>query len=259
MIGIIKTSDKRYDYLCDLITEDYIYSNQLSDFKDIDILVLPLLGIDRFMFIKDTSINLLDFVAKFKLKRIICGMKNEHLIDLCHKECIELISYLDFPSYTWINSKLSAEGLLKKILNDTNDSIIENKILILGYGYMGKALYKYFSPLVNNISIYAKDYHDIKQLFCDGINISKLDDLANYDIIINTINYPIIDRDKLSTIKNDTKLYDVSSYPYGFDLDACLDMNYHVDIVAKIPALYMPKTAALYIYRTISNYLNKYC
>lgn len=42
MIGIVKTSDKRFLYMSTYFKEGVIYSDKALDFKDIDTLILPI-------------------------------------------------------------------------------------------------------------------------------------------------------------------------------------------------------------------------
>lgn len=52
MIGIVKTSDKRFLYMSTYFKEGVIYSDKALDFKDIDTLILPIGGVDRFYLLK---------------------------------------------------------------------------------------------------------------------------------------------------------------------------------------------------------------
>ena len=239
MIGVINTQDKRYDNLINNL-QDVIYSNKLTDFNDLDVLVLPLNGVDAFLFIKDTNLNVMDFYIKKGPKKIIAGKINQELIDFCKNEEIELTSYLEDECYLWENSKLTSEALIKKILYDLDDALYKKRLLILGYGYQAKALYNYLSPFTNNIAIYASDYHDKKELFCKNIERNDLTDL-NFDIIINTVPYNIIDEKNLNLINDKCLIYDVASYPYGFS-EECLK-KIKITVLPKLPSLYMPKKA----------------
>lgn len=247
LLGIINTNDKRYDYFVNNLKEEYIYSKNFKDFLDIDTLILPLFGVDSFLFIKDTNINLMDICTKNQIKKIICGKKNEFLERFCCDENIKLVSYLESDYYTWINSRLTAEGLIRKIMNDINDSLLSKKILILGYGYCGKALYKYLREFCPSIDIYARDYHDQKELYCNNISLNKLDNF-NYDIIINTIDSNIIKKEDLVKFKKDSLIYDISSYPYGFESEILDNKLLNVNIIPKIPTLFMPKEAGKVLY-----------
>lgn len=251
MLGILKSDDKRYDELIKLIDKPFIYSDCFSDFINIDTLLIPVMGIDERYYIKGTNINIKDIISHNDINKIICGVKSDKLINLCKNLDIELISFMSNSTYIWANAKLTAEGMLKKIFSDLNDSISDEGILILGYGYCGKALFDYLKPICKNITIYAHDYHDIKELFCRDINISKLDDLNKYTIIINTVANNIITKEKIDNINIDTKVYDISSYPFGFDIDYAHQIGLKINIIPKIPSLYFNKTAAKLIYNEI--------
>ena len=140
MIGIVKTSDKRFLYMSTYFKEGVIYSDRLEDFKDIDLLILPIGGVDRFLFVKDSAINLRDILANNNVKLIIAGKINDDLKNICQNDDIKLKSYLDEPFYAWENAKLTAYVLIKRILNDFDDSIMKLNVLILGIrlGSFGK-------------------------------------------------------------------------------------------------------------------------
>ncbi len=249
MIGVINTSDKRYDNLV-LNLKNVIYSSNFKELCDVQTLILPLNGVDSFLFIKDTNLNIMDFYVKDGPKLIIAGKINQELKDFCANEDIKLLSYLEDEFYLWENSKLTAEALVKKILNDLEDALYEKEVLILGYGYQAKALYNYLKCFTKNITIYANDYHDKKELFCKDIKLNELDNF-NYDIIINTIPKNIIDSSKLLLFKEDSLIYEIASYPYGFSEDVFKNLN--IKILPKLPSLYMPKKAG----KLLANYVIK--
>lgn len=249
MIGIIKTSDKRFLYLSEYF-KGVIYSDNIIDFNNIDTLILPISGIDRFYFIKDSNINLKDIIDKNNIKHIIAGKVNDDLNNLAYKENIKLSSYLNVPYYAWENAKLTSYLLIKKIINDYDNTLFNLNILILGYGYCSKAIYNMLSPFNNNISIYCRDPHDIKELYCKNIKYENLKELKDYDIIINTIEFNLIKDKMFEDLKYDVKLYDIASYPYGFDLDSAYKYNFKVNILPKLPSL-VPKEAGYILYQTI--------
>lgn len=114
MIGIVKTSDKRFLYMSTYFKEGVIYSDKALDFKDIDTLILPIGGVDRFLFVKDSTINLNEILNNSNVKTIIAGKINEDLKNICQNDDIKLLSYLDDPFYAWENAKLTSYVLLKK-------------------------------------------------------------------------------------------------------------------------------------------------
>lgn len=254
MLGIIKTSDKRFLYMSSLFKERIIYSDKASDFIDIDTLILPIGGVDRFLFIKDSTINLNEILNNNNIKKIIAGKINEDLKNICVNDDIKLISYLDDPYYAWENAKLTSYVLVKKILNDFDDTITNLKILILGSGYCARAIYNHLKVFSKDIAIYCKDRHDIKEIYCKGIEYEDLNNLGKYDIIINTIDFNMIKGTMFEKLKYQVKLYDISSYPYGFSLDDAQAYHFKIDILPKLPS-YVPKEAGEVLYLTVKKML----
>ncbi len=253
MIGIIKTQDKRFLYLSNYF-ENVIYSDDILDFNNIDTLILPISGIDRFLFIKDSNINLNDIILNNNIKHIIAGKINDDLKNISIKENIKLSSYLDIPYYAWENAKLTSYLLIKKIINDYDSTLFNLNILIMGYGYCGKAIYNMLKPYCNNISIYCRDSHDIKELYCNNIKYENLKELNKYDIIINTVDFNLINDYMFETLKYDVGLYDISSYPYGFNLDDASKYKFKVNILPKLPS-YVPQEAGYILFQTIKKLL----
>ncbi len=250
MLGIIKTSDKRFMYMASNIKSKYVYSDKIDDFHNIDTLILPIGGVDRFLFIKDTALNLRDILEKNNLKKIIAGKINEDLKNIAKEDNIILLSYLDEQYYLYSNGYLTAYVLFKKILNDFDEPIYDKKILITGWGYCARAIYDYLSKLNNNISIYCKDYHDKKDLCFHHIPYESLKKIDDYDIIINTVENNIIKGNLYLQIKKDAKLYDIASYPYGFNLEDASKYGAKVEVLPKLPS-YIPKSAGRVLYDTI--------
>lgn len=250
MLGIIKTSDKRFMYMASNIKGKYVYSDKLEDFYNIDTLILPIGGVDRFLFIKDTSLNLRDILQKNNLKRIIAGKINEDLRNIASEDNIILLSYLDDETYQAKNGYLTAYVFLKKLLNDFDEPIYDKKILITGWGYCARAIYDYLSKINSNISVYCKDYHDKKDLGFHHIPYESLKRLDDYDIIINTVESNIIKGEMLLQIKQNANLYDIASYPYGFNLEDAYKYGVKIEVLPKLPS-YIPKCAGNVLYDTI--------
>ena len=132
MIGIIK-ADARYNYLHKLI-DNSILSNDVLDFYNVDVLILPFKGIDEDGYIYGTKIKLAEILKNNCIKRIIVGNANNILKELCDKD-IEIIELLKKDDFIKDNAFLTAKGCINYISNGASD-ISEFKILILGFGYI---------------------------------------------------------------------------------------------------------------------------
>ncbi len=98
---------------------------------------------------------------------------------------------IDDEDYTFANSILTAEGALMHAIEATDLALADLNILILGYGHLGKALYRTFNTFNHNLTFAArskKDRAELKFLGCFALTIGEAEaNLSKYDLIINTI------------------------------------------------------------------------
>ena len=240
MIGLIVNEDKRMKYLSKML--DCIVINKLSDLIECDELVLPVQGIDSSGLCYHTNIHILDILATCQnLNKIYSGIINEELMRLCFKNNIKLVSYLKSDTYTYNNSILTVLGFIKYILNK-DEMLLNKKIAIMGYGNLGKLLSKGFKGL--NIKYDVFSIKEINELLINNENIVK--DIFEYDVIINTIPVNIINECDYFKLIN-TQIYDLSSYPYGFN-----PLKIKFEQLGSIPGKEYPYLAAKLLYEEIS-------
>lgn len=99
--------------------------------------------------------------------------------------------YLAKDEYAIKNAVLTAEGAISYAINNTEFSLWESRILVVGYGRLGKVLadrIKGFSP---NLTVSARNERDFATLDMLGINHIKTEDIGSldkqFDIIFNTV------------------------------------------------------------------------
>lgn len=253
MIGIVKSKDKRNFYLSQLINKPHIYSENENDFLGIDILILPVLGIDNDGYCKNTNILLIDILKlNPNIKTIITGVASNILKEICKSRNIVLHVLLEKKEIINENAKLTSEGLLRLIGNQIDYSLGDLNVLILGFGYCAQALIHDLKNYPTRIDVFARDYHDQKSIFIQNLGLCEnLEDLSRYDLIINTIPFQAMKEKELSSIRKDALVFDIASYPYGFDLDKAKELKIDIQIVPGIPGIILPKSAAKVLYQEV--------
>ena len=233
MLGIIK-GDIRYDYLS--FEGEYIISNELVDFYNIDELLLPFGGIDEYYNIKGSSINLLDILRVNDIKVIFVGKASDKLIDLCEYKNIKLFEILKDEDFVIENAHLTAMGIINYL--SKGDKIINDyKVVVTGFGYVGYMLSRLLEANHVDFSIYTNN--EIERKFVKMMGY-KLTNFKDFSIIINTIPHNI-DID-YNLLKN-KRILDVASYPYGFDIEKLNNINVRYEIYSAIPAKFCPNLA----------------
>ena len=246
MIGIIK-GDVRYTYLSQIL-DNSILSDSLKDFNNIDILILPLTGINSNLIIKQTNINILDILKANSIKAIITGNANNELIDLCKKYNIKLYELLKDSEFINQNAFLTAKGALYLIHNGICD-IKDKSVLIIGYGNISFHIAKLLTEQKCEFDIYTENILEKKFSSLEGYkNIDSINEA--YDIVINTIPNNL-DIDYF--IFKDSIIYDLASMPYGFKIEEIEEKRIDYRILSNIPSKYAPKSAAIIIKKFIEN------
>ncbi len=248
MLGIVK-GDIRFDYLHEMI-KDSVCSKDLADFLWIDRLLLPFSGVDSYLNIKQSNLNLLDILKENAVETIYTGTANDALKELCLKRHIRLVELLKLPEFTIPNARLTAYGIID-YLNRGDRAVCDQRIFLLGYGHISNSLAQLLTCYRCDFAIYTP--HDIEQKFVllDGYRLEAIEHAGKYDITINTIPKNL-EVDYL--LWKDKTILDVASFPYGFDLDRIQDEGIHYEIYGAIPSKFAPASAAKIIKRILEKY-----
>lgn len=245
LINIIKSEDDRIDYVYDYLKlffpVSYVY-----DYNDLKmgVLVLPTLGVDSNGLINGTDLFIDKFIELNKINTIFSGVSNEYLKTICENNDIKLYTLLSYDDILEANSYLTAEGLLGIIISKTPFMIKNSNILLLGYGNCGKKIKEVFDLLGANVKVYSKNY-------LNSVSLNNLD----YDIIINTIPELVLNKDIL--MKIDSIIFDISSFPYGIDIEYAKRNNINYFIESSIPKRYSPLTSGIILGKKIKEIISE--
>ena len=248
MLGIIK-GDIRYHYLNEMI-DNSILSDKLDELIMIDELLLPIGGISRNYVVKGTSLNLKEIINQNCIKRIYTGKNSKELSELCAKNNIELINFFDSECVI-NNARLTAKGIIHYIHFWVKD-ISNYKVLIVGYGNIGYFLSELLNSYGASYSIYSESLFEKKMLSLEQKRIENKLNGGSYDIIINTV--PANLNWDYGTLRN-TRIIDVASEPYGFDIAKIDEYSLKYEIYSAVPSKYAPYSAAQIIYNSLKKYI----
>ncbi|MDR0850007.1 MAG: hypothetical protein LBN07_00805 [Christensenellaceae bacterium] len=174
---------------------------------------------------------------------VFAGNIKEDIKKVFEEKALKYVNFLDYEDFAVKNAVLTAEGTLPVLIEQTDKSVFEQKVLILGLGRIGKALAILFGKLgidyscmvtekeLDSASIYAKDYFTKKELLK---NISK------FDAIINTIPIKVFEDEDLKHISNKTMFIELASAKCFDDTKA----EFKFVWALALPTKYMPMSAA---------------
>lgn len=155
------------------------------------------------------------------------------------------------------NSIPTSEGIIKCIIDNTDITINDSNILVIGFGNIGKKTSELLSKLDANIYCYDINKQEVANIESRGYNV--LNSLNNYiknmDVIVNTAPALVIDKSIFKFINNNTLIIDVASKPGGIDFVYAKENDFYVIQYLGIPGKVAPRTSAKYMMNIIEKYI----
>ena len=195
------------------------------------------------------KISIEECMNKIKGKKLIAGSINE-TIQNKYKE-VKIYDLLRDEELTIANANTTAEGAIQIAMEETLTTIYNSKVLILGFGRIGKILAKDLKALGAKVTCEARKDSDIAWIKAYGYSPLKLEELDKkldeYEIIFNTIPYLILDKNRLEKINKECVIIDLASKPGGVDFEECNKMGIKNKLALALPGKVAPITSAQYI------------
>ena len=171
----IISNDKRYEYLNEQLNE-LAYNSKLANINDTidtDILILSVRK-------EYTDIEYNSLFEESKIKTVLAPKYIDNSID-----------YTDNEVFLKKNAYLTAEGAITLYYNEVKETLLNKKVLILGYGRIGKYLSKMLKSLNCDVSVYARRKEIQNEIILDGYKSVAFQNV-NYDVVFNTVPTTII-------------------------------------------------------------------
>ena len=202
-----------------------------------------------------------EFINKFTSKNLIAGT----ILDDYKKILLDKnVNYIDLQKreeFTVLNTISTAEGTIQIAMEETQRTIHGSKILIMGFGRIGKVLAKMLDGIGAKVSCEARKNEDIAWIKAYGyepIHLNDVNDnLDQFDVIINTIPFQVLDEERLSLVKKDVVLIDIASNPGGIDRMAAKKKDLKLIWALSLPGKVAPLTSAEFIKETIYHVLKE--
>ena len=155
----------------------------------------------------------------------------------------------------------TAEGTIQIAMEETQRTIHGTKTLIMGFGRVGKVLANMLHGIGSEVSCEARKNEDIAWIKAYGYKPVHLNDLNEnlnkYDIIINTIPFQILDKERLGMLKDDVVIIDLASNPGGVDRRAAREKGVKVIWALSLPGKVAPLTSAEFIKEALYHVLKE--
>ena len=205
------------------------------------------------------NIDLDEFINEIKGKHLIAG--NINIKEKLDANNIASTDILKREEFVVLNAIATAEGTIQIAMEETQRTIHGTKTLIMGFGRVGKVLANMLHGIGSEVSCEARKNEDIAWIKAYGYKPVHLNDLNEnlnkYDIIINTIPFQILDKERLGMLKDDVVIIDLASNPGGVDRRAAREKGVKVIWALSLPGKVAPLTSAEFIKEALYHVLKE--
>lgn len=257
--------DKRQVVAKKILTESgykILYIAEKSEFKkinknDFNVIILPVPSTKDGINIYSTKTNepviLEDLFPLSGQHLLITGNyapPYENYIDICKRD-----------DYAILNAVPTAEAAIGIAIKSREKTLWKSKTLIVGNGKIGKALTTRLISFGADITVAARKSNDFALLEANNIKFINTNNLKNYindfDIIFNTVPFPVLKEDELKKCKKECLLIELSSYPFGIDADFAKKLGLNFIYAPALPGKCTPITAGEILAQSLKNIFNE--
>lgn len=229
-----------------------------------EVIILPLPSVNKdgnvSAAFSDKNISLMELSPYLAGKRVFCSMK-EKVAEFAPNLNPKLLSdYYAREDFVLSNAYVTAEGAVKIALEKFEGTINGAKVLVCGFGRIGKALTKVLSGFSPRLTVSARKSEDLAAIRLLGAKAVRTDMLYKekpFDIIISTVPALVFGPELLAKIASDAVVIDLASLPGSVDFEAARRLQTDTVHALSLPGKSSPKTAGEIIKDTVYNILEE--
>ena len=213
------------------------------------------------MTFSDEKISIEDFLNNVEEKIVIGGNFSEDVRKKFESKKVQYIDLIKREEFSVLNAICTAEGTIEIIIRETGRTIHGSNILIMGFGRVGKVLANKLYGMGAKVYCEARKNEDIAWIKAYGYNPIELKELSqnlgNFEIIVNTIPFEVLNEKMLNLVKKDVLLIDLASNPGGIDRKSAKEKKLKLIWALSLPGKVAPITSAEFIKETLDNVLEE--
>ena len=188
---------------------------------------------------------------------IMAGRVPPDAFTAAEKAGVRLHDYFVREELNVLNAIPTAEGAVAIALNELPITLHSSRVLVIGYGRVGKTLAHTLDALGAKVTVSARKCEDFAWIRVYGYECMNTDllkgNLDTFDAVFNTVPFTVLDAEALKTVKPGTLIVDLASKPGGVDFNAAKAMNIKVVWALSLPGKAAPVTAGRIISESIIN------
>ena len=166
---------------------------------------------------------------------------------------------MERPDFAWGNAALTAEGALEILLRESERSLYHSRVLVLGWGRVGRSLTRRLCALGAAVTVAARREEIRAQARtegCQALSFPQAADLSGYDFVVNTVPARLLPEAALCTA-GEPLLLELASPPGGFHKGLAENLGLRLVEAPGLPGKCAPYAAAELMKRTVYDILSE--
>lgn len=241
-----------------------------SDFNNLPladavVLPMPVSGPDGILHtpLGTSAIPLSVILDHLSPRQFLCGGRiDSNTASLAQRRGLSLLDYFSREELVVANCVPTAEGAIQLALEHLPITIHDARILVIGFGRLGKITAQRFAALGGKVTVAARRYEQLAWAASNGFGTEHIGQLkgwlCSYDLIINTVPSLVLGEGELSDLHRDCLVIDLASAPGGVDREAAQELDLKVIWALSLPGKVAPVTAGAIIKTTIYHMLQEH-
>lgn len=259
-------NEKRQTYIAEMLCErgiEAVFKNsditkeKLSSFEYF-LLPVPVTR-DGYRLSTANDIFLMELLEVFPDGCTVIGGKiPQFFYDHLLTKNISICDFYDDREYLWKNAEITAEGALLLLMGEDEFSLDGRKILVSGYGRIGKCLSRMLTSLRADVTVLARRTEVVfEAAVCGGFKselVEKADTSRRYDAVFNTVPNRMFEGKLLNVVENSIYI-ELASAPYGGDGEVLEEYCKKYILASGVPGKYAPRSDAEGAYKAIVRHI----
>ncbi len=169
------------------------------------------------------------------------------------------LDYFKEESFTVYNAFLTAQGAVRLLLENTEEFLCGKRILVAGFGRIGRALSKMLSALGADIYAAARRKETLTEIAALGykaVDAAEIESSAFlFDFVFNTVPSRIFSEKSVSLMKSGAVYFELASSPFGAAKTDFENAKVRYVSGSALPGRFCPLSCAEAVFSRISEYI----
>lgn len=236
------------------------------DFSTMDALLLPVPGTNldgevETIFSSENIVLTEEILTKTpSYCTIYSGISNDYLNRISKNANRKLVQLFERDDVAIYNSIPTVEGTIMMAIQNTDITIHQSSIAVLGLGRVGMTVARTFALLGARVKVGARKSEHLARITEMGLYPFHLSDIRNevkdIDICINTIPHLVVDAGVIANMASRTLIIDLASKPGGTDFRYAEKRGIKALLAPGLPGIVAPKTAGQILANVLSTLIS---